>query len=237
MGSSHICVYQQTVSKLIVWILKIKETVREERLLAFSKDFLQRKLLTHTYLCQLLRESEVLWFRCVPGMLELCRFLMVEVIFLITLTFHMTERKGAAPDPFQQGCLVPLRAYLPGKGLSEMFGRQSCAWSLAQAEGGSLMPSMQVWTVGFRSAGDVIQHWCLAVPCVKWGLTGAVGGSQATALGSCTPLQVRAIPGWAERNGSHSPEPLNRLLSRSHTPSPVPHSTNVSQGWLAALLP
>lgn len=38
---------------------------------------------------------------------------MVEVIFLITLTFHMTERKGAAPAPLQQGCLVTLMVYIP----------------------------------------------------------------------------------------------------------------------------
>lgn len=159
---------------------------------------------------------------------------------------HLPNHPNFPHDREKRSCPRPFSARMFDS-IEGLSSRERSFWNVwkaelclvsTQAEDGSLMPSMQVWTVGFRSAGDVTQHWCLALPWLSEVSPGLqLGRSQATALGSCTPLQVRAIPCWAERDGSHSPEPLNRLLSRSHIPSPVPHSTNVSRGWLAALLP
>lgn len=123
-----------------------------------------------------MRESDVLGFRCVPGMLELCRFLMVEVIFLVTLTFHMTERKGAAPDPLQQGCLVTLMAYLPGLSWN-VWNVELCLVSSTGTGWGWFTDSLHAGLCcGIQECWGwccVIQHWCLALPCIKWGLTRA----------------------------------------------------------------
>lgn len=89
--------------------------------------------------------------------------------------FPHDREKRSCPRPFSA------RMFDSIEGLSSRERSFWNAWKAelclvsTQAEDGSVMPSMQVWTVGFRSAGDVTQHWCLA-PLVKWGLTGASAG-------------------------------------------------------------
>lgn len=168
-------------------------------------------------------------------MLELCRFLMVEVIFLISLTFHMTERKGSPPDPFQQGCLVTLTAYLPERDLSwNVWNVELCLVSSTGTSWGQFIHAPHPGlNCGFQECWgwcNVIQHWCLTLPCIKWGLTRAAPPrTSSQALGSCNPLQMEAIPWWGEMDGSHGSKPSNRLLSRSHILSPFSHGKCVSR--------